>query len=135
MPPGIIKLLNTAWILFIVFVLNSVFFLTYPFSWTKAKFFSIFKSGNPLEPGNYRGINIMAALPKLYDHVINNRLKQWFKSDEEQAGAKKGRGCEEQILVLRLLIDIARKTKAPLYIIFVDFAKAYDKINRGTLIE
>ncbi|XP_068246515.1 uncharacterized protein [Palaemon carinicauda] len=94
----------------------------------------IFKGGDPRDPGNYRGINIMAALPKLYDHILNNRLEQWFITDEEQAGAKKGRGCEEQILTSHVLIDITRKTKAPLYIIFVDFAKAYDKINRKTLI-
>ncbi|XP_068214094.1 uncharacterized protein [Palaemon carinicauda] len=76
----------------------------------------------------------MAALDKLYDHILNNRLKQWFITGEEQAGAKKGRDCEDQILTLRLLIDTARKTRAPLYTIFVDFAKVYDKINKKTLI-
>ena len=134
-PPGVFRLMNASWILFITFILNSVFFATYPLSWTIAKLFSVFKGGDPSDPGNYRGINIMAALPKLYDHILNNRLKQWFTSDEEQAGAKKGRGCEEQILTLRRLIDAARKLKTPLYIIFVDFEKAYDKINRVTLMQ
>ena len=94
-----------------------------------------FKGGDSKDPSNYHCISIMAALPKLYDHILSNRLQCWFCSDEEQAGAKKGRGCEEQILTLRLLIDIARKKKAPLYILFVDFAKAYDRINRNKLIQ
>ena len=53
-----------------------------------AKLFTIFKGGDPKDPGNYRGINIMAALPKLYDSIITTRLQRWFSSDEEQAGAK-----------------------------------------------
>ena len=76
----------------------------------------------------------MSALPKLYDLILANRLQSWFTSDEEQAGAKNGRGCEEQILTLRLLIDIARKEKYPLYILFVDFEKAYDRVDRRKLI-
>ncbi|XP_068240251.1 uncharacterized protein [Palaemon carinicauda] len=98
-PPGVFRLLNEAWILFRIWVLNSVFFVVYPFSWTTAKFFSIFKGGDPRDPRNYRGINVVAALPKLYDHILNSRLKQWFITDKEQAGAKKRRGCEKQILI------------------------------------
>ena len=44
--------------------------------------------------------------------------------------AQKHRGCEEQILTVRLLIDIARKTKETLYIAFIDYEKAYDRLER-----
>ena len=112
-----------------------IFYATYPISWTSSKLFTIFKGGDSQNPSNYRGINIMNALPKLYDLILANRLQSWFASDEEQAGAKHGRGCEEQILTLRLLIDIARKQKYPLYILFVDFEKAYDRVDRKKLIK
>ena len=36
---------------------------------------------------------------------------------------------------MRLLIDIARKQKYPLYILFVDFEKAYDRVDRKKLIK
>ena len=133
--PGLLKLLDATWISFITYILNIVFYVIYPTQWTMAKLFTIFKGGDPKDPGNYRGINIMAALPKLYDSIITTRLQRWFSSDEEQAGAKKGRGCEEQILALRLLIDIARKEKGTLYVLFVDFEKAYDRVDRKKLIE
>ena len=55
------------------------------------------------------------------------------RSKEEQAGASPGRGCEEQILAVRLLIGITRKTKQELYTAFIDYKKAYDKVNRGKL--
>ena len=88
-PPGVFKLLNAVWLVFLVFILNTVFYALYPLSWTISKLFTIFKGGDSRNPGNYRGINIMNALPKLYDLILANRLQQWFVSDDEQAGAKK----------------------------------------------
>ena len=58
----------------------------------------------------------------------------WFTPDIEQAGAQHGRGCIEQILTLRLLIDSARASKKPLYVLFVDFKKAYDLVPRSKLL-
>ena len=57
--------------------------------------------------------------------ILCSRLEQWFKPFREQAGAKKGRGCIEQIVTLRILCDYAKKKKSKLFITFVDFSKAY----------
>ena len=116
MSPGILKILPAQWIIFITFFFNLVFQGTYPIQWAIAKVFNIFKKGDKRDPGNYRGISIMSAIAKLYDVILCNRFLQWYKPKFEQAGAQKGRGCEEQIFVIRLLIDIARKCKFPLYI-------------------
>ena len=40
----------------------------------------------------------------------------------------------EHIISLRLLIDYAVKRHEKLHIIFVDFSKAYDRVQRGSLI-
>ena len=111
-----------------------VFHGIYPLEWALARMFMIFKKGERLSPSNYRGISIINSIAKLYDMVLNNRFIQWYKPRPEQAGAQKGRGCEEQILTLRLLISIARKTGKTLYIGFVDFCKAYDKVVRSLLL-
>ena len=37
--------------------------------------------------------------------------------------------------MIRLLIEIARKTKRKLYIAFIDYQKAYDRLNRSTLLK
>ena len=52
-----------------------------------------------------------------------------------EVGAQPGRGCEEQIFTVPFLIDIARKTRKVLYITFIDYQKAYEKVNRLKLIE
>ena len=134
-PPGILKLVTDEWILLITFIFNEIFSGHYPPQWAIAKVFTIFKKGDKLNPENYRGISIIVALAKLYDSVLAARLNLWYKPKKEQAGSQKGRGCEEQILTVRLLIDIARKTKQPLYIAFVDYKKAYDNVNRYKLLK
>jgi len=74
-------------------------------------------------------------MAKLYDSVLTNRLCLWYKPDVEQAGAQKKRGCSEQLLVLRLLVDFARHSKQSLIITFVDFRQAYDRVPRQKLID
>ena len=134
-PPGLLKSLPDEWLLMITFLFNSVFSGSYPLCWALAKMFLIFKKGERLLPSNYRGISVVNALPKLYDMVLNVRFMKWYSPSPEQSGAQKGRSCEEQILVVRLLIDVARKLNLPLYFGCVDFCKAYDTVNRSKLLE
>ncbi len=116
-PPGVLKLLTTKWTLLITFMFDSVFVVTYPMQWTFSKVFNIYKKGDRLDTGNYRGISILVALAKLYDLVLSRRFNLWYVPKYEQAGDQKGRGCEEQMLTIRLLIDIACKSKHTLHCI------------------
>ena len=94
---------------------------------------TLFKKGNRKDVNNYRGISIMNSMAKLYDMVLCLRLKMWFKPFREQAGAQKKRGCLEHIVSLRLLCDMARRKKLKLFVIFIDFSKAYDRVPRDKL--
>ena len=76
----------------------------------------------------------MNALPKLYDLVLAETFSLWYKPYEEQAEARKGRGWNEQILGVRLLIDIARISKKTLCLCFIDFEKAYDRLDRQQIM-
>ena len=58
----------------------------------------------------------------------------WFTPYREQAGAQKGRCCTEHIVTLRILTDLARKTKKKLFITFIDFNKACDLVPRHILM-
>ena len=133
--PGILKTLPDDWILLITYVFNMVFISNYPMDWTLLKVFTIYKKGPRQDPQNYRGISIVSAIPKLYDMVLSERFALWYVPKEEQAGAQMHRGCEEQILTIRLLIDIARKTKKQLYIAYIDYQKAYDRVSRQKLLQ
>ena len=134
-PPGALKLLSDEWLTIICILFNGVFSVGYPAQWSIAKMFTIFKKGDKLDTGNYRGISIQVALAKLYEAVLNRRFCLWFKPDLEQAGGQEGRGCPEQLVTLRLLIDYARKSKEMLYVMFIDYVKAYDQVDRNVLLQ
>ena len=134
-PPGILRFVPVSWVPLLMCLFNIIFDGNYPAQWHLAKICSIFKKGNPLLPANYRGISILDALYKVYDSILAERFNLWYIPDVEQAGAQAGRGCQEQLLTLRLLIDVARKSKQRLYVVFVDYKTAYDKVNRQLLVD
>ncbi len=76
----------------------------------------------------------MVALAKVYDLILNRRFLLRYQQNQEPAGGQERRGCEEQLLTLRLLIDIACKTKQSLYIAFIDYMKAYNRVDRNVLL-
>ncbi len=132
--PGILKLLPSQWIMTLTALFNIVFLsASYPLSWTTAKLFMLFKRGNRDDPRNYRDVSVINCIAKLYDMVLCERLKRWFKPYREQAGAQTGRGCIEHIVTLRLLTDLARRKKKKLFVTFVDLTQAYFLVPRHVL--
>ena len=65
--------------------------------------------------------------------VPYDKIGKWFKPYREQAGSQAGSGCQEHLVTLQLLTDVARRKKIKLFITFVDFTRAYDKVPRNTL--
>ena len=59
---------------------------------------------------------------------------KWFQPDRGQAGAQPKRGCLEHIVTLRLLFNYCVIKKVKLFVVFVDFGKAYDRVPRNKLL-
>ena len=134
--PGFIKLFIPTLLLFILNLFNMIFqFTLIPVEWTISKLITLFKRGKTSVCGNYRGIAVNDILFRLFDRIIGKRLSLWYQPCKEQAGAQKGRDGLEHIMTVRLLIDYARKAEQKLYILFIDFEKAYDKVERAKLIK
>jgi hypothetical protein len=77
----------------------------------------------------------MDSLAKIYDAVIYRRLSLWFTPDREQAGGQRKRGCTEHIVALRMLIDYAKHRRKKLFIVYIDFSKAYDRVPRHLMLD
>ena len=122
------------WILFLSTIFDTVFRQgSYPLIWSRAKLVPVFKKGSKKEAKNYRGISIINSIAKLYAMVLYSRLKQWFIPHREQADGQENRGCIEHIVSLRLLCDMARRKRLKLYVTFIDFSQAYDRVPRHIL--
>ena len=132
--PGLFHMLPAEWLLYLTMLLNIVFFGFYPASWMYAKLIMLFKKGNRLMCDNYRGISVINSITKIYDYVLYNRLSKWWQPDREQAGAQPKRGCTEHLVTLRLLINYSLNKKVKLFIAFIDFSKAYDRVPRKLMI-
>ena len=53
--------------------------------------------------------------------------------EEEQRGFRSGRGCIDQIFVLKQLVEKYREKRKELHVAFMDLEKAYDKVCREEL--
>ena len=134
--PGIFRILPVNWVIFILSFFNAVFFSgQLPAQWCYSRLIPVLKKGSPSVCRNYRGISITDSIVKIYDSILNKRCNLWYKPRPEQTGAQAGKGCMEQILSLRLLIAYAKSRKLKLWILFVDFTQAYDRVPRDKLLQ
>ena len=97
----------------------------------------IFKGGNPDEAGNYRGITLINILGKIYSQILLNRLNKWAEKEEtlldSQFGFQKGKSTVDCIFTLYSIIAKTLGMGEKLYCVFIDYEKAFDKIDRSFL--
>ena len=132
--PSLFKQFPVQWILALSVILNNVFVQGYPAKWAYSRLSMLFKKGDFMNCNNYRGISVINCISKIYDYVLYNRLSKWFTPHREQAGAQPKRGCIEHIVTLRLIIDMCFRKKWKLFIAYIDFSKAYDRVPRNKLM-
>lgn len=72
---------------------------------------------------------------KILLKIVLDRIKTKTESElaPEQAGFRPGKGTRDQITNLKILMDKAREFNQPLYLCFVDFAKAFDSVAHEKL--
>ena len=107
-----------------------------PEEWGKAEICPIYKQkGDYLKCENYRGISLMCHVAKLYESVLEARLRRATedKLGPWQHGFRKVVGTCDMIFALRQLIEKHWEFSKPLYIAFLDLEKAFDRIPRGNL--
>ena len=105
-----------------------------PVSWSDGLICPIHK-GPKNDPGNFRGVNLLSSVGKLFQIVFRNRLDHWAKDVliDNQTGFKSGYSTIDNIFVLNTLLEKFRSQKKKLYVCFVDFKKAFDYVDRTLL--
>ena len=111
----------------------------YPSQWKDGINVPIFKSGDPSNPSNYRGITLSSCLGKLFCQIINRRIEKYLEQKnllmKEQAGFRKLSRTTDHIFILKKIIDSTiTKKNARLYSCSVDFNKAFDTIWHDALL-
>ena len=98
------------------------------------------KNQDTKNPKNFRPIACENMLLKTYTGTLALLIEEHLADNNiiapEQAGAKKGMwGCTDQLLINRAVTDEAIKNQRNLYMIWLDYKKAYDSVPHGWITE
>ena len=89
------------------------------------------------EPLQYRGITLLSTIYKLFTSILNTRLMAVAENEgiykDEQNGFRSRRSCIEHIFSLTSIIRNRKNMKLSTFICFIDFEKAFDKVNHFLL--
>ena len=74
-------------------------------------------------------------ISKVLLKILQARLQQYVNHElpDVQAGLRKGRGTRDQIANFHLIIEKAREFQKNIYFCFIDYAKAFDCVDRHKL--
>jgi len=104
----------------------------YPEDWKEGLIVKLPKKGDLSSCGNWRGITLLSVVSKVFMSVILQRIMAPIETRlrKEQAGFRPYRSCIDQISTLRIIIEQSIEWQSALYLVFVDYEKAFDSINR-----
>ena len=99
----------------------------------KVSFIPISKKGNAKEYSKYHTIGLISHASKVMLKILQARLQQYVNQElpDVQAGFRKGRGTRDQIANIRWIIEKAREFQKNIYFCFIDYAKAFDRVDHN----
>ncbi|KAK3543295.1 hypothetical protein QTP70_014042 [Hemibagrus guttatus] len=105
-----------------------------PEVWRRSVLVPIFKNkGDVQSCSNYRGIKLMSHTMKVWERVVEARLRQVVEICEQQYGFMPRKSTTDAIFALRILMEKYRDGQKELHCVFVDLEKAYDRVSREEL--
>ncbi|KAH9268143.1 hypothetical protein BASA83_009535 [Batrachochytrium salamandrivorans] len=112
---------------------------TIPRAWLCASIVSINKKdGDPLNPGDERGIALINVGLKLVCKVLQMRIEQFVETNNllsyEQAGFRKREECVGQVVSLVDIIQRRQNAGLNTHVLFIDIRKAFDTVPVGALL-
>ena len=96
----------------------------------------------PKKPGAtdcelHRTISLMSHVTKLLLRIIMMRVRNKINPEiaEEQCGFVEGKGTTNAIFILRTLIERALEIQKDVYLCFIDYTKAFDRVRHDEIIK
>ena len=110
-----------------------------PADWKKANVTPIFKKGSKGDPGNYRPVSLTSVACKIMESVLRDAITEHLERNHlisgSQHGFFKGRSCATNLLEFLEKAMLAADEGKAMDVVFLDFAKAFDKVPREQLLK
>ncbi|KAK3567625.1 hypothetical protein QTP86_020275 [Hemibagrus guttatus] len=104
-----------------------------PEEWRRNVLVPIFKNKDDVKScSNYRGIKLMSHTMKLWERVVEAKLRKVVEICEQQYGFMPRKSTTDVIFALRILMKY-RDGQRELHCVFVDLEKAFDRVPREEL--
>ena len=98
----------------------------------------IFKGGDRCAPQNYRPVSLTSHITKIFEKIVAKEINNFLETNdlfnEEQHGFRSGRSCLSQLLAHHNSIIEGLEDGSDVDVIYLDFAKAFDKVHHGILL-
>jgi hypothetical protein len=93
-----------------------------------------YKHGDLLLRTNYRPIGYASNLYKLYERVLDMRIRMRINLSCVQAGFRRGFGSITSLIRTKIIIDHCLSRGIDLYVVYIDFKQAFERVWREGLL-
>ena len=103
----------------------------------RSTFIALPKKAKAVNCTDFRTISLMSHVTKILLKIILHRNSAAIDREigENQSGFRKGKGTREGIFNLRTINERYLEKQKDVYICFIDYEKAFDRVNHEKLIE
>ena len=109
-----------------------------PQQWKKSHVSPIYKNGHCMQPNNYRLVSLTSVIRKLLEKIVRQAVMEHLIGNglinDNQHGFVPGRSCITQLLVVLDHWTDILDSHGALDAIYLDFAKAFDKVPHERLL-
>ena len=124
--------------------LSQLFFRSYrssvvPERWKLGVISPIYKGGDRTDPSNYRPVALLSLVSKLMESILDDAIRDLLGKTSifapEQHGSRSGRSCVTNLLTTHDSWTKAADSGKPVDVVFLDFAKAFDRVHHDILLQ
>ena len=103
----------------------------------KSIFIAIPKTPKAVDCDKHRIISLMSQMTKVLLRILLNRARNKIKDkvSEVQYGFRPGKGTRNAMFIVRMMAERAIEMQKDLYLCFVDYEKAFDKVHHLEMIK
>ena len=105
-----------------------------PASLKRAAITPVFKSGPKTSRSNYMPISLTSTIIKVFERIIRKQVVAFLTRQGHLNGFRSGRPCLSALLDAFDDLMHMLSSDTAVYMIYLDFSKAFDKVDHGILL-